>query len=70
MNQKTFYDAMRRLPKKFVHEETKHTVFGSLIVANPNFPPIFYHEATRRWRMIQPPKAGAMRTPSLSFCGG
>ncbi len=54
VNTKLYYEALRCLPKKFIHGETRSCVFQDhmVVAANPNFEPMAYDDGTKKWTKI------------------
>ena len=48
-----YMKALRALSERWVHQETKMSIWDSkkVIVSNPNFPPMIYEKG--RWRRIK-----------------
>lgn len=48
---KIHLESIRKLPERFVDEETHVAVISeeSVIVANPKYAPMIYHLASKRW---------------------
>jgi hypothetical protein len=57
VNTKLYYEALRCLPKRFIHGETRvcNWQVHKVIAANPNFTPIFYDDRTGKWTKIKLP---------------
>ena len=52
---KLYYEALSKIPKRFIDEETVCAEFmKSIIIANPKFCPMMYRLKDRRWRSLKP----------------
>lgn len=51
---KLYYEALSKIPKMFIDDETKCCEFGdnAIILANPKFPPMQYTKTHKRWMRI------------------
>ena len=51
---KLYYEALSKIPKRFIDDETKCCEFGdnAVMLANPKFAPMQYTKTHRRWMKI------------------
>ena len=54
MSASLYYEALSKIPKRFIDDETKACEFGdnAIMLANPKFAPMQYTQTHRRWMKI------------------
>lgn len=50
-----YYEALSKIPKKFIHSETQAIRYceDRVVLCNPNFAPMIYVRKEKKWRILK-----------------